>query len=310
MKKTLANISSKKWSALLITLFVTIIISIIAIYLLDKIVPFSRDVKWIENGNIAYYNWYTWIEQSLLAMSWADPALEVSSDTHMATVSGYTSQISATWSQIPRSWEWNSEYSTWDWNKIWPWKPLQLVINKYIDWTKVDFYFRVPDLNQDWIYNEILTWTLDNTGIINWILSGKNASWSWVSLYASWESDMITWLETKWLVINWTTGLGSRHWLDLNWSSNTFQTFSDNLLCDNADKKCILKLSVVTPLLLSSWKFAPYLEYKIVITDNKTIPLQYAKIESDGYSFGFKKHIRRDVGQITSNEALDFTVFQ
>jgi hypothetical protein len=49
------------------------IIIIIAIYLLDKIVPFSRDIKGVENGNIAYYKANTAINEALLSMSIDNP---------------------------------------------------------------------------------------------------------------------------------------------------------------------------------------------------------------------------------------------
>lgn len=49
------------------------IIILVAIYLLDKIVPFSRDIKGIENGNIAYYKANTALNEALLSMSISTP---------------------------------------------------------------------------------------------------------------------------------------------------------------------------------------------------------------------------------------------
>lgn len=62
-------------------IFVTSIIIIIAIYLLEKIVPFSRDIKGVENGNISYYRANTALNEALLSMSGSDPSIQGSSGT-------------------------------------------------------------------------------------------------------------------------------------------------------------------------------------------------------------------------------------
>lgn len=45
------------------------IIVIIAIYLLEKIIPFSRDIKGVESGNISYYRANTALNEALLSLS-------------------------------------------------------------------------------------------------------------------------------------------------------------------------------------------------------------------------------------------------
>jgi len=72
---------------------------------------------------------------------------------------------------------------------------------------------------------------------------------------------------------------------------------------------CTLKLSLINPLMLQDGvTIAPYLEYQANF--NVAVPLQTAVIEAQGYMGGFRKSITRFVQQTTTNEALDFTVFQ
>ena len=51
------------------------IIIVIALYLLEKIIPFSGDIKGIENGNISYYRANTGLNEALLTMSGSDPSI-------------------------------------------------------------------------------------------------------------------------------------------------------------------------------------------------------------------------------------------
>ena len=133
----------------------TAIISIIAIYLLEKIVPFSRDVKGIENGNVSYYRANTALNEALLTMSGSDPSIGGSSGT-MATGNVY--QITANGNTLPRAGLGNSEYDK-DWAMLAPGKPIQLVLNSAssLDWNITNFKFRVPDLNKNGSWTETLT---------------------------------------------------------------------------------------------------------------------------------------------------------
>ncbi|EKE26090.1 MAG: hypothetical protein ACD_4C00441G0008 [uncultured bacterium (gcode 4)] len=292
MKKSFIN---KKWSAFIVSIFIVAIVSITAIYLLDKIVPFSQNTKWIENSNKAYYNALSWVEEALSYMSGSNPSFETWANHYGLSSAWYVFQISASWAKLPHSWEWNSEFDS-NYNKIWIGEPIQLVINKWLNWSQIKFYFKVPNL--DWT-NPSLSSSLNWSGVINWILS-----WSWRSLYASWESNMITWTTAS----SWIISLWNLNWTDSNWYGSWFQAFSDNLDCGNLTNKCSLKLSINHPLYLLNWS-APYLEYKIDWNSN-FLPLQYAKIESDWYSFWFKKNIKKDIQQLTTNDVFNVTVVQ
>lgn len=290
--------NNKRGSALIISIFITMIITIIGIFLLDKIMPLAKNVKWIENSNVAYYNANSWVEKALFDMNSSDPSLEPSW-TGWTTISWYNFSTLANVSSIPQLLEWNSEYDK-NFNKIWIWDPIQLVINSNtISWNNVIFNFKVPDLNWNWSNDEILSSNMAWTWIINWILSGSGKS-----AFASWELNMIKWSE----IPTTTWNINGKNWVDLNWSGGTFASFYSQFNCI-ATEKCTLKLSLINPLSLSNWQIAPYLEYKID-SINPKIPNQYAKIISDWNSFWFKRTIKRNVQQVTSNEAMDFTVFQ
>ncbi|EKD65789.1 MAG: hypothetical protein ACD_49C00085G0004 [uncultured bacterium (gcode 4)] len=298
---------NNSWSALIVTIFVTMIITIIGIFLLDKIMPLAKNVKWIENSNVAYYNANTWIESALFGMSSTDPSQEPSWSGWTAIL-WYNYVTKAKVNTIPLPSEWNSEYNT-NYNKIWIWEPVQLVINSSssIDWSWVKFNFKIPDLNQNWSNDESLISSMNWTWMVNWILSG-----SWKSFFASGEVNMI-----RWSNINSTSDLylNNMNWTDLNWSWMTFAQFYGNTIswlwnCSSTWEKCVLKLSIINPLNLSNWQVAPYLEYKITFPTWTLIPNQYTKIVSDWNSFWFKRTIKKNVEQLTSNEAMDFTVFQ
>lgn len=293
---------NQSWSALLIGIFITTIIVIIAIYLLEKIIPFSRDIKGVENGNISYYRANTALNEALLSMSGSDPSLEPSSSAPatLSSGSGYVYNVTAMGQIIPAPGQGNSEYNT-NWSIIAPGKPIQLVLSSGITWTDVTntyFTFRVPDLDKTKI--ETLTGSLGiDTPIINWILTASGES-----LQASGSQIVANKIFSGSVIV-----LNGRQWLTLSSSPYTFDGFywAPGNKCTWSDI-CTLKLSLINPLLLTSGESAPYLEYQAHF--NVQIPLQTAVIETQGYAGGFRKNITRFIQQMTTNEALDFTVFQ
>lgn len=155
----------------------TLIIIIIAIYLLEKIVPFSKDIKGVENGNISYYRANTALNEALLSMSGSDPSIGGSSGA-LVNGSGNLYGITATGTVLPKSGLGNSEYDS-DWSVIAPGKPIQLVLGNGLSWNSASdsyFTFRVPDLNKDgdWSDQTLSGGTI--TPIINWSLTASGES--------------------------------------------------------------------------------------------------------------------------------------
>lgn len=281
------------------------IIIIVALYLLDKIVPFARDIKGVENGNISYYRANTALNEALLSMSGSDPGYQTGSATSLYVAgSGIIYNVTAMEKTLPMPGQWNSEYNKNN-SILAPGKPIQLILESWIDWlpaaTYEPFVFTVPDLNKDGSWNDqSLSGTTNSNWIpiINWTLSASGDV-----LQASGSQIM-----SNEIFPNSSTriSLGSRNWLTLSGSPDNFKIFYTNK-CSGADK-CTLKLSLINPLILTTGESAPYLEWNGYF--NVPIPLQTAVIETQGYAGGFRKNITRFIQQMTTNEALDFTVFQ
>jgi len=273
------------------------IIIIIAIYLLEKIVPFSRDIKWVESGNISYYRANTALNEALLSMSGSNPGYETGSSAALYTTgSGITYTVTATGTVLPQSGLWNSEYDT-NWSILGPGKPVQLLLSTSINWSLASTYlsFRVPDLDKNGTWDQFLTGSLaSSTPIINWTLSssGDTLQASGSQIVASTANSGTVCFETL-------------PWLTLSWSAHTFSNFYTTKC---STEQCTLKLSLINPLLLNGGENAPYLEYQAYF--NVAVPLQTAVIQTAWYAGGFRKNITRFIQQMTTSEALDFTVFQ
>lgn len=307
-------IPNKTGSALIITIMIVMILSITMIYLMEKIVPASKNVKWIENSTIAYYNGDTSVEQALLFLNSSTPWTESWVTKPASQPRGFNMQIIASWATLPGIWDWNSDFDK-DWNRIWPGEPIQLAIsNNITDWWQIKFYFKVPDMH-NWATITLSWWV--SLPVINWALSwsGKSifASWSQITasgsdIYPSTSSWFVTLntsigenLDWSWWTLaefyNWVTSFTPTTWLWTGWS-------------DCSLYNCSLKLSIVNSLVSTNNEIIPYLEYRIDMWTNPSLPLQYAIIKADGYSYGYKKSLKKEKQQTTINEGFDFTVFQ
>ncbi len=299
--------NNKKWFSLPLAIWLVIIISLLALSILEYIVPFSKDIKWVENGAKAYYQANSWVEEWLYHIyTRADEVAEKYKVFSWNASLEYKTISSG--SLLPPAWEWNSEYDN-DWNTISSWNPIQLSIwNWYVnDWSMVDVYFRVPDLDRDWASGDkALSW--GTLPIINWQLSADNntlnASWSIITsndICSSNESscDFLILYDSQWVDLNWN-----------EWPDQKFDKFyEDN--CDWTSSWCTLKFSIINKLETDDTTpiSIPYLEWKID-TDTNVIPLRYTKVEASGKAYGYKKNLEVKVATQTVNEAFDFTVFQ
>ena len=294
---------NKKAFSLLVAVWTIILVSMIAIFILDFIVPFSRNIKWIENASSAYYQANSWIEEALwdVTQSWA------LNDIPASTIAGSawkTFSIDAKWQNLPPLWEWNSEFdANFNWNTIWQWEPIQLEIwdNIISNWANFNLYLRVPNLDKILSSWESLIWS---NNIVNWQLTSTSDALNSddSSLIDVSEINSSDTPDSSLNRINFSSLWGIR----LNWNTQNFQAFySSNCGVWN---RCILKLSIIDDLDLGSNKIAPFLEWKI--ESNDEILLRYSIAESTWISFGFKKDLKIRIPQTTVNEAFDFTIFQ
>jgi hypothetical protein len=294
-------IKNKNAFSLVIAMWLVLIMTMLVLYILEYMIPYSKNVKWIENSSNAFYQAENSIEEWLYFFSkrWGSTKFDDNS-VPFTTWSGvsYKYNTTSSWTSIPYNWEWNSEFDI-EYNTISPWNPIQLDIwnDLWILWgnSATRVYFNIPDLDNT--STETLSW--NTLAIINWQISAENdtlnATGSWIKAN-----------EIDWSAIN----LLNRQWQNLNWDETSTEKFWNfySTKCWN-NKKCSLKFSIINKLELDSNNTSvPYLEYKI--TTDKNIPLRFSRIKSSGKSYGFQKHLEVRIPQQTTNEAFDFTVFQ
>ncbi len=295
---------NKKWFSIVMVMWLVVFINLIAIGILEYIVPYSRETKNIENSVASYYQAESWIEDALFFLKdkdfepWTQSWNSLSSDV-------IDSAFNIVWrgSVLPPTWQWNSEYDN-NWNKISVWNPIQFEIwDNYIDSTdnfNNIMAFRVPDIDESWTMT--LSWT-NILPVINWQLSSE-----WNSLNATgsyiYPSDICNSGES---FSDCELDFLSFWWIDLNNNERDFSDFYDNECW--AWSWCILKLSVINKLEEDTNNTSiPYLEWQFKFDDN--IPLRYTIIDTQGKAYGYKKDLKVRVSQETTNEAFDFTVFQ
>jgi len=306
--------NNKKALSIILAIILTVIMSLIALYLIDYIIPFSRNVKWIENVSKAYYQAEKWIENSLFYIKnnfW----LNYTKNFNSSLAVDDKISIIALGSLLPPNGQWNSEFSS-NYNRIRISEPIQLEIwDGKFNWSNAQFTFKIPDIWPSIDSWSILVWW--NTEIINWQLIASN----WI-LNADSSQILADDITNRWLVnsilFNWATtnnaGITISNWVDLDWNTTSFNNFyTSNCLAWNS---CVLKMSLLNKLevLNPDWGDnipLPYLDWSLNLNNwSNTIPLRYTQIHTEWKSYWFKKMLDAKVPQQTINEAFDFTVFQ
>lgn len=282
------------WFSIVLALGLTLLLSFTWLYLLEYMVPFSRNIRDVEDASQAYYEWYSGIEDALYALS------QNSIGFWTRVVSwGFEYTITGTGTVIPAAGLGNSAYNN-SRNKISQDQPIQLLIGKSrllpgSGNNHIRIRVRIPDLNRDNNYTEAFD-TSPNDDILLWQVTSSSDSIS-----ASWSLLRETDIDDS------SYQFWNKNGVKLNGVQQNFWTFY-NANCTGTNE-CILKLLVINPLILSTNNtIIPYLEY--IINTQRSIPLRYTQLESDGKTFGFTKKLKVAVPQQTTNSAFDFTIFQ
>ncbi len=285
------NTSSKQGSALMVAMMICGIIMIIALYLFEKVIPISSATKNIENSNAAYYQAVSAIEETKTHLSPSDPGTNYLSGTLDTNPRYWKTSTVAQGPKIPLSGQWNSEYNK-DYNRIALGQPVQLVLKSLSDVNSVTAIFKT-------FSGTTLSGSLTSSGIIAWTLN--NGSDTLISntggLIKGADILGVTLLDIE--TLDGITGTGVTYTL---WDFYT-------AYCDGSIKICTLKFLIIEPLINDKNNPIPYLEYKLDF-GGTSIPQQYTTITAEGYAPGFKQTIIKKLQQATTNEALDFTVFQ
>lgn len=289
--------NNKKAFSLVIAMWLVLITSLLAFTILEFIVPFSRDIKWIENSTKSYYQANNWIERWLYFFSKrSDSQSRTELSRAYSTNIDYTFSTTSSGIIIPAAWKWNSTFSK-DWDTLSVSDPIQLIIWYWFisNLATLRIDFRVPDLNNDLIFSETLNWT--TTPMVNWQLSSESDTLNSIPTSVFTADNVNSWD----MAFSWLNGKKVS-----DSSTVTFSTFFSANNCNTT--KCILKISIIDDL--KTWsKTIPFLEWKITTWAN-SLPLRYSTVESIWKSNWFSKNLQIRVPQETVSEAFDFTVFQ
>lgn len=281
------------WFSILLALWLMLILSLTGLYLLEYMVPFSRNVKGIENASKAFYQSYGALESSIIeTYSWAKITkwYEPSSIEFTSTPLWSSSSVISSGSTIPFAGRGNSEIDS-DWNQLSLTKPVSIFVwrNRLSSWANINLRLRIPNSwNLKWADDDFVIWQLSSQTWSLTVASGALIS----------ENDM------DWNNISLWTQL----WTSLSWSNETFEAFySAN--CDSLSEECVLKISVINPLISDANNSSiPYLEYQI--SSNRVLPFQESYIRAGWKSYGFRKKLEVVLPHRTTSSAFDFTVLQ
>lgn len=308
--------TNKNAFSLVIAMWIVLVSSLLAYTIIEFMLPFSRNIKWIENATRAYYQANSWLEQGLYFFKsrW-DKYIREDLGIAWSALTSYQINTFSSDSILPKKDYGTSEYDN-DYNTISMWDPIQISVwNNFVkNLPHLQIQFRVP---------QTLGWNLDNnTWYASWQLtSGSGALNSHSGSVIKWDKINNTTL-IKIADLLWISY--SHIWGDEVWNIEVKDIFEWDTLhgeagkevrkldCKNEDQKCILKFSVINKLESSLGKSIPYLEWKIrsVRPNPDTLPLRYSIIESTWKSYNFGRKLEIKYPQDTVNQAFDFTVFQ
>lgn len=311
------KIRNKTWFSLVISMMLVIVIVLMAIVVLEIAIPFSRNIKWIENSSNAYYQANSWVEWAMFDIStkdvWYDKTFDDTNYNSKSMI--YKYKIDAKWKISPVAWKWDSDFDP-NWSKVSQWSPIQMEVwNWVLNWVNPKIYFRVPNF---WFTSQAKNLTLkwwSDFHIVNWQISSANETLNASGDTSYLNADKVCTSEDIWATdcINWSNYLifnSSLKWIDLLWNEHDVVTFyHDNCLTSS----CTLKLSIINKLQLANINnfptSLPYLEWRADFW-SPSVPTRTADIESFWKSYGFRKQINVSVPQKTLIDSFDFTVFQ
>jgi len=287
------NSTEKKWFSIILAMWIVLLLSLIWLYLMEYMIPFSRNVKWIENASQAYYESYAWVEESAFKIYNGDLWLGHNNTFDSGIVQDFGYNFVWSWARIPAPWQWNAPDNP-NYSRLSQNEPISLQIWNWKFSTNTDniiFRFEIPELN--W---STPSFDSPNNDIILWQLSWS--AWSLTS------EDLIQENQE-----NTNINLWPLFWIQLDGTRTRFRDFYRNILnCDDIANDCILRISVINPLVTSTNSTIPYLEYQI--NASRAIPYQNPVVSSQGKSFGFSKTLEVFIPQKATSSAFDFTVLQ
>ena len=305
MKTITSFARDKRWVGLIFALISVVLLSMIMTVFYEIVIPRARNVKGIEQSNVAAYNSESGIEASLNSFSGSNPVAGV--DTGSVGIYSVSGSIKRECTVVPcvfpEPWKGNSPTGSW-YNIIRPGSPIQIPIANGTIGNNFNIVFNMPSFSggtssdqlKDYATNPYFTWTFTTPtkSITSW--QGEKLNFSSSSqTFSIYNNNTSTWITNSWTNLNL--------WNFIDSATNTTGE------CTNNNYKCTLKISLIKDLETTTGKRIPYLEYQIA-ANSLTLPLQYATLTSTGTQGPFSKTVTREVERFTTNEAFDFTVLQ
>ncbi len=87
--------------AIYLGIALTILLVVVGVQLVGKLLPASKNVKGIEQGNVAYYAAESAVERALATLSSENPGLESSGAFGSTSSTGYSFRVFASGTTVP-----------------------------------------------------------------------------------------------------------------------------------------------------------------------------------------------------------------
>ncbi len=303
MKTITSFARDKRWVGLIFALVSVVLLSMIMTVFYEIVIPRARNVKGIEQSNVAAYNAESGIEASLNSFTGSNPVANVDTgSTGIYSVSGSIKrECTVVPCVFPEPWKGNSPTSS-DYNIIRPGSPIQIPVGTGTITPGFTVVLHMPVFSGSTAYSNQQLKSYGVEKYIIWTFTTPTNS------ITSSEGEKLTFVNgTWWLQIYNNTSSGITN----TWATDQkLWNFiaSNKTSCGNS-YKCTLKVSLIRDLETEIGEKIPYLEYQIT-ANSLTLPLQYATLTSTGTQGPFSKTVTREVERFTTNEAFDFTVLQ
>ena len=294
---------AKKAFSLVIAMWLVLVTVLLAIVVLEYIIPFWRNVRWVENATVAYYQAYSWLENGLFFFSkrtWKEVIDDMTRPygAWEKSTYWYTFSTTSSWVVLPAPWTWNSEYDH-NRNSISMWDSIQLEVWYWFlsNLNNFNIQFKIPQV-RSWVKTTLSGALTD--WIINWQLSSvdqtiNSLTWTLITKADVDNAKIIDITKREWRIF----------WV-ISAKNPTISTF---YWTNCRTSRCVLRFSIINYI---TWKETkaplPYLEWKISWANK--IPLRYSIINSTWTAYWYSRTLTIKYPQDTVAEALDFVVFQ
>ncbi len=301
--------SNKNAFSIIMALWLTLLMSLLVLFLLEFIIPYTKNVKGIENSINAYYQAEWAVEEALLhfdkeSFSSSQQSSAYSSD---AIDSKYDTEIEG--NIIPPAGKWNSEFSK-DYNMLSILNGVQLEVwnNRfYGTFWDVKVYLKVPNTSTDSL--DLKEWTNAQGQPIHpvwWYLASEGNSLSAVKDSFFEKADVCNSQENNCSGKSFSWKKGKILNGTYAGTERDIETYYNNHCW--AGSWCQLILLLQHNLETTTWVFIPALEYEIDFWWN--VPLYNATINASWKSSGFQKDLEVTVSQQSWDASTNFAIIQ